>query len=225
MVGMLDSLSLKNTKLGLETLELMGYDRERIRWCSTAPTRGRHHARGRRGDHRPRARRPRPERPRDPALGQRGRADRAARRPRREAAQASASWPTMYAHERHERRRHGNGASRRSGCAARKERLMELHERLSSRRGRPPQPVGTATRSPSSRTGSTWRVIGDLGPQLFNVDDGPDRAARARGRPTSARTSRRRPGSRATTATGSSPRSPTTSSATGRSSGCSPTTP
>lgn len=32
MVGMLDALSLKNTKLGLETLELMGYDRERIRF-------------------------------------------------------------------------------------------------------------------------------------------------------------------------------------------------
>jgi pilus assembly protein CpaE len=31
MVGMLDSLSLKNTKLGLETLELMGYKRSRIR--------------------------------------------------------------------------------------------------------------------------------------------------------------------------------------------------
>jgi pilus assembly protein CpaE len=31
MVGMLDALSLKNTKLGLETLELMGYGRERIR--------------------------------------------------------------------------------------------------------------------------------------------------------------------------------------------------
>jgi pilus assembly protein CpaE len=30
MVGMLDSLSLKNTKLGLETLELMGYDPDRI---------------------------------------------------------------------------------------------------------------------------------------------------------------------------------------------------
>jgi pilus assembly protein CpaE len=30
MVGMLDSLSLKNTKLGLETLELMGYDPARI---------------------------------------------------------------------------------------------------------------------------------------------------------------------------------------------------
>ncbi len=31
MVGMLDALSLKNTKLGLETLERMGYDRDRIR--------------------------------------------------------------------------------------------------------------------------------------------------------------------------------------------------
>ena len=31
MVGMLDSLSLKNTKLGLDTLELMGYSQERVR--------------------------------------------------------------------------------------------------------------------------------------------------------------------------------------------------
>ena len=31
MVGMLDSLSLKNTKLGLETLDLMGYDKSKIR--------------------------------------------------------------------------------------------------------------------------------------------------------------------------------------------------
>jgi pilus assembly protein CpaE len=30
MVGMLDSLSLKNTKLGLETLDLMGYDADRV---------------------------------------------------------------------------------------------------------------------------------------------------------------------------------------------------
>ena len=30
MVGMLDSLSLKNTKLGLETLDLMGYDSQRV---------------------------------------------------------------------------------------------------------------------------------------------------------------------------------------------------
>ena len=31
MIGMLDALSLKNTRLGLETLELMGYDPERVR--------------------------------------------------------------------------------------------------------------------------------------------------------------------------------------------------
>jgi MinD-like ATPase involved in chromosome partitioning or flagellar assembly len=31
MVGMLDSLSLKNTKLGLETLELMHYDPDAVR--------------------------------------------------------------------------------------------------------------------------------------------------------------------------------------------------
>jgi pilus assembly protein CpaE len=31
VVGMLDSLSLKNTKLGLETLDLMGYDTSRVR--------------------------------------------------------------------------------------------------------------------------------------------------------------------------------------------------
>jgi pilus assembly protein CpaE len=31
MVGMLDALSLKNTKLGLETLELMGYESQRVR--------------------------------------------------------------------------------------------------------------------------------------------------------------------------------------------------
>ncbi|CAN5264667.1 hypothetical protein BH18ACT14_BH18ACT14_00430 [soil metagenome] len=31
MVGMLDSLSLKNTKLGLETLAMMGYESDRTR--------------------------------------------------------------------------------------------------------------------------------------------------------------------------------------------------
>jgi pilus assembly protein CpaE len=31
MVGMLDALSLKNTRLGIETLDLMGYDPERVR--------------------------------------------------------------------------------------------------------------------------------------------------------------------------------------------------
>ena len=32
LVGMLDALSLKNTKLGLETLDLMGFDSSRIRF-------------------------------------------------------------------------------------------------------------------------------------------------------------------------------------------------
>jgi pilus assembly protein CpaE len=31
VVGMLDALSLKNTRLGLETLDLMGYDSERVK--------------------------------------------------------------------------------------------------------------------------------------------------------------------------------------------------
>ena len=38
MVGMLDSLSLKNTKLGLETLQLMDYDRTKSSLSSTART-------------------------------------------------------------------------------------------------------------------------------------------------------------------------------------------
>ena len=44
MVGMLDSLSLKNTKLGLETLDLMGYDAENITLVlNRADTPRRHH--------------------------------------------------------------------------------------------------------------------------------------------------------------------------------------
>ncbi len=49
MVGTLDSLSLKNTKLGLETLELMGYEGERIRMVlNRADTQGRRDPRRRR---------------------------------------------------------------------------------------------------------------------------------------------------------------------------------
>ena len=57
MVGMLDSLSLKNTKLGLETLDLMGYD-DGARLARAQPGRlaGRHHARRRLDDRRPRRR-------------------------------------------------------------------------------------------------------------------------------------------------------------------------
>ena len=46
VVGMLDALSLKNTKLGLETLELMGCEPSMIRMVlNRAQTPGRHHAR------------------------------------------------------------------------------------------------------------------------------------------------------------------------------------
>ena len=38
MVGMLDAFSLKDTRLGLETLDLMGYDPTRSASSSTAPT-------------------------------------------------------------------------------------------------------------------------------------------------------------------------------------------
>ena len=78
MVGMLDSLSLKNTKLGLETLDLMGYDERPDRAsCSTGRTAGSASPRddvvsivGRTPDV------VSPERPGHPAVGQRGRADR-----------------------------------------------------------------------------------------------------------------------------------------------------
>ncbi len=77
MVGMLDSLSLKNTKLGLETLDLMGYESDNVTLVLN------------RADSRVGITpddvstiigactgRARPERPGDPPLGQRGHADR-----------------------------------------------------------------------------------------------------------------------------------------------------
>ena len=78
MVGTLDSLSLKNTKLGLETLQLMDYDDRQ----DPARAQPRRHARR----HQPprRRRRPRaraehlhPVRPRDPAGRERGHSDHA----------------------------------------------------------------------------------------------------------------------------------------------------
>ena len=77
MVGMLDSLSLKNTKLGLETLELMELRREPdpARPQPRAEPR-RHQPVRRRRRPRPRARHLHPERPRDPPRRQRRRPDR-----------------------------------------------------------------------------------------------------------------------------------------------------
>ena len=48
---------------------------------------------------------------------------------------------------------------------------MELHERLAPRR---PRPRTRSTPSPRSRTASTRRVIGELGPQLFDEDVDPE---------------------------------------------------
>ena len=80
MVGTLDSLSLKNTKLGLETLTLMDYDDEKIQLVlNRADTRvgiSQHDVvsvLGREPDIYI------PSRPRDPPRGQRGRPDRLSR--------------------------------------------------------------------------------------------------------------------------------------------------
>ena len=98
LVGMLDSLSLKNTKLGLETLELMGYERERIRMVlNRADTNvGVTHedvTRHRRAA----GRRPGPESPGRRALGQRGLAGRALAGRARTRRRRSAPWPSFYA--------------------------------------------------------------------------------------------------------------------------------
>ena len=76
MVAMLDSLSLKNSKLGLETLERMRFDRTGCGSCSIAPTERGHRPRGRRRDHGRRAADSGAERSQRHALDQPGRADR-----------------------------------------------------------------------------------------------------------------------------------------------------
>ncbi len=76
MVGMLDSLSLKNTKLGLETLELMGCEPDIVTARpQPGPEPGRHHPRRRRERPRAQPRHLYPQRPRDPSSRQRRRTD------------------------------------------------------------------------------------------------------------------------------------------------------
>ena len=91
LVGMLDSLSLKNTKLGLETLELMGYAEERTRLVlNRADSRVGITPADVHGDRGPQPGRPRAECPRRDALGQRGDSDRAGTAPLRGGARLSA---------------------------------------------------------------------------------------------------------------------------------------
>ena len=139
MVGMLDSLSLKNTKLGLETLELMGYDPRRDHAaCSTAPTAASASA-SRDVDAVARARRPtsssRADREipravnegvpivaRPAAVGARPR--RSARSPTLSSATRAAAEPAAAPAARRARRRAAVGSSEERAT-------MELHERLS----------------------------------------------------------------------------------------------
>ena len=99
---------------------------------------------------------------------------------------------------------------------------MELHERLTT--ARPVAPLELASRSPSSRTRSTSKVISELGPQLSTRPIDPT-ALRERV-VADIRRHAQRGGrlSRDDSASASPTRSPTTSSATGRSSGSSRTT-
>ena len=98
---------------------------------------------------------------------------------------------------------------------------MELHERLTTTR--PSAAPGTREPFAELKNRVHLAVIGDLGPQLFNVDDGPaalrervvvDIRRHLAGETTLSRDDRER----------LARRSPTTSSATGRSSASSPTT-
>ena len=97
--GMLDSLSLKNTKLGPRDARAHGLRAATASaWCSTGPTRNVGVTQDDvTRDRRAPARRAGPEPPRRGALGQRGHADRAQRQPRSEAAQAFRALADLYA--------------------------------------------------------------------------------------------------------------------------------
>ena len=151
----------------------MGYDRERITLVlNRADTRVGHHARRRRGDHRPRARRARPERP--------GRSRARSTRRRRSSLAEAAVGGAAKAFRGAGRRTYAAGAdgqrpkrpsAARKRCSARRA-LMELHERLATAR-----PVARTRpgRDPFAEVKNRIHlaVIGELGPQLFNVDMDP----------------------------------------------------
>ena len=149
MVGMLDSLSLKNTKLGLETLELMGYEPEKIRLVLNRAHSRVGISRRRRGrGARARARGARPERPRDPARGQRRRADR--RRPA--PVRRRPGFPGLAA--RLHRRCHDDTAEARQRAAPAKDAdcsggRAEWNSTRDSPRRRRRRPSRAASRSPS----------------------------------------------------------------------------
>ena len=165
MVGMLDSLSLKNTKLGLETLELMGYDRERIRLVLNRADRASASRRmtcGRSSAASPTSSCPATVTSRAPST-------RASRwsllKPRSDVAAA------FRALARCTRRPPTAASAKRSPPAAQEEGLMDLQERLASRpAGRA---AGRADPFAEIKNRIHLAVIGELGPQLFNVHMDP----------------------------------------------------
>ena len=190
MVGMLDSLSLKNTKLGLETLDLMGYERDRIRLVlNRADSRVGITPRRRRLDRRSHSRTSLVPSDRDvprsvnegepivrakPKLGGRQGLPRARRRCTHGAAGAAHAQPAAA-----------------SAAAAQEEGLdgtpRAPRPRRARRRADRPRPFAEL------KNRIHLAVIGELGPQLFNVSMDPD-ALRDRVAPTSGRTSRRSTG-------------------------------
>ena len=211
LVGMLDSLSLKNTKLGLETLELMGYDEERIRLVlNRADSERRRHDHGRGRD------------PRAPARRAASRAHRDVARSVNEGAPivlapAPLGGRTGVPLARPDVRRGLGGGRGRGERERRRQRSAPgprapLQDRAEVAGG----PPRAARRCPQRVPGSDedafaelknrihLAVIGELGPQLFDGGHRSGRGARARASPTSAAGSRRSRASPATTASGSS---------------------
>ena len=197
MVGMLDSLSLKNTKLGLETLELMGYDLEQVRLVlNRADSRSASRGRRRRSS----AGSPDVLVPSDRDI------------PR----SVNEGVPIVIAKDRSEARRrvplrHARRttatATTRRGAARRRRGLAG-----GSADGAPRAPLGRPPPGAAGADGADpfaelknrvhLAVIGELGPAALQRRHGPERAARARDADIREQLEQE-PGSRATTASGS----------------------
>ena len=146
-------------------------------------------------------------------------------KPQSEAAEAFRQLAALYVAARRRRARARRRAGRSSPLAAAACSGGGARWNSTSDSPRPGQPSPQGTREPFAelKTQIHLAVIGELGPQLFNVSMDPARCASAWSS-TSGGTCSARRRSRATTASASRRRSPTTSSATARSSGSSPTT-
>ena len=231
MLSMLDTLSLKNTRLGLETLDLMGYEHERtVLVLNRADSRV-----GISDDDVERivGRKPEVRVPSDVEITRSVNDGRPiVLSPSEVGGRAVVPAARGRVHgARRARRRERRSTSRTQSPTAKRGRLastreedlaVDLHERLTTARPAAPAP-GRDDPFAELKNRVHLAVIGVLGPRLFNAGLDPAGAARAgprRHAPPPRAGSR---ASRATTASGSPPRSRTTPSATARSSACSRT--